>query len=94
VENGPGEMAVELRADSTSLRVLSGERGVKPLTDKDRIRSYSPKRFAFCRGISTDTRRAEVPPPIGLSVKKIPFTSANRLRADHRGHSQRTRNDH
>jgi hypothetical protein len=28
--------AVELRADSTSLRVLSGERGVKPLTDRDR----------------------------------------------------------
>jgi hypothetical protein len=36
VENGPGEMAFELRADSTSLRVLSGERGVKPLTDRDR----------------------------------------------------------
>ena len=28
--------AVALRADSTSLRVLSGERGVKPLTDRDR----------------------------------------------------------
>jgi hypothetical protein len=36
VENGPGGMAVELRADPTSLRVLSGERGVKPLTDRDR----------------------------------------------------------
>src|SRR5689334_4628058 len=28
--------AVTLHADSTSLRVLSGERGVKPLTDRDR----------------------------------------------------------
>jgi len=28
--------AVELHADSTSLRVLSGERGVKPLSDHDR----------------------------------------------------------
>jgi YceI-like domain len=36
VESGPGEMAVELRGDSTSLRVLSGERGVKPLSDRDR----------------------------------------------------------
>jgi polyisoprenoid-binding protein YceI len=30
------DAAVELRADSTSLRVLSGDRGVKPLTDHDR----------------------------------------------------------
>jgi polyisoprenoid-binding protein YceI len=36
VQSGPGETAVELRADATSLRVLSGERGVKPLTDRDR----------------------------------------------------------
>jgi hypothetical protein len=28
--------SIELRADSGSMRVLSGERGVKPLTDKDR----------------------------------------------------------
>jgi hypothetical protein len=28
--------AIALRADSTSLRVRSGERGVKPLTDRDR----------------------------------------------------------
>ncbi|MEA2280218.1 MAG: hypothetical protein QOK21_825 [Solirubrobacteraceae bacterium] len=38
VQNGPGEMAGELQADATSLRVLSGERGVKPLTDRDEIR--------------------------------------------------------
>jgi polyisoprenoid-binding protein YceI len=36
LDDASGEMAVELRADSTSLRVLSGERGVKPLTDRDR----------------------------------------------------------
>jgi hypothetical protein len=36
VENGSGEPVIELRADPTSLRVLSGERGVKPLTDHDR----------------------------------------------------------
>jgi polyisoprenoid-binding protein YceI len=28
--------AIELRADATSMRVLSGERGVKPLSDRDR----------------------------------------------------------
>lgn len=38
VESGPdpGDLTVELRVDSDSLHVLTGERGVKPLTDKDR----------------------------------------------------------
>ncbi|MEA2279438.1 MAG: hypothetical protein QOK21_45 [Solirubrobacteraceae bacterium] len=36
VESGTGDMAISLRADPTSLRVLTGERGVKPLTDRDR----------------------------------------------------------
>jgi polyisoprenoid-binding protein YceI len=36
VENRADGLAIELRADPTSLRVLTGERGVKPLTDKDR----------------------------------------------------------
>src|SRR3954451_5473795 len=36
MESGPDGMAIELRADPTSLRVVSGERGVKPLTDRDR----------------------------------------------------------
>jgi polyisoprenoid-binding protein YceI len=35
VEGDPAP-AISLRADSTSLRVLTGERGVKPLTDHDR----------------------------------------------------------
>jgi polyisoprenoid-binding protein YceI len=33
---GPGEPAFELRADASSLHVLTGERGLKPLTDRDR----------------------------------------------------------
>jgi polyisoprenoid-binding protein YceI len=36
VDGAPEALRLELTADSTSLRVLSGERGVKPLTDKDR----------------------------------------------------------
>jgi polyisoprenoid-binding protein YceI len=36
VEGAPDALAITLTADPTSLRVLSGERGVKPLTDKDR----------------------------------------------------------
>jgi polyisoprenoid-binding protein YceI len=36
VEGGPDDLAIELTVDPTSLRVLTGERGVKPLTDKDR----------------------------------------------------------
>jgi polyisoprenoid-binding protein YceI len=36
VTTAPGDVAIELHADSTSLRVLTGERGVKPLTDRDR----------------------------------------------------------
>lgn len=36
VESGPDGLAIELRADPTSFRVVTGERGVKPLTDKDR----------------------------------------------------------
>jgi polyisoprenoid-binding protein YceI len=33
---GPDDLTIELRADPTSLQVLTGERGVKPLSDKDR----------------------------------------------------------
>ena len=33
----PPSMAVELSADSRSLEVRGGERGVKPLSDKDRV---------------------------------------------------------
>jgi polyisoprenoid-binding protein YceI len=36
VDGAPDALTIELTADPTSLRVLSGERGVKPLTDKDR----------------------------------------------------------
>jgi YceI-like domain len=36
VQSGDAGTSIELTADSGSLRVLSGERGVKPLTEKDR----------------------------------------------------------
>jgi polyisoprenoid-binding protein YceI len=36
VQSGDAGTSIELTADSASLRVLSGERGVKPLTEKDR----------------------------------------------------------
>jgi hypothetical protein len=36
VRNAPGKLAIELRADPTSLRVVKAEGGVKPITDRDR----------------------------------------------------------
>ncbi len=55
-------VAIALEADSSSLHVLEGRHGVKPLTDKDRaeIRSNIDDKILLRRPISFASRAAEV----------------------------------
>jgi polyisoprenoid-binding protein YceI len=65
VESGPDALTIELTADPTSLRVLTGERGVKPLSDKDRdeIRKNIDGKVLHGRPIAF--RATTVQPPAG-----------------------------
>jgi polyisoprenoid-binding protein YceI len=80
VESGPDDLAIELSADPTSLHVLTGERGVKPLTDKDRdeIRKNIDGKVLHGRPISF--RSTAVHPVDGALVVEGDLTMAGSTR--------------